>query len=252
MMKETKKFEILTSFGCPHHCTFCVSSASVGFRRFALKPVVEALEKAKNEFDIEEVCPQDDTFAEDPTRVKDFGERLKAMGLSFRFSIHARTSSFTDELAEELAKLGVYQIAFGVETASDRLLKMLKKNATVGDAYRASEVCKKYNIKFFVFIIVALPTQTEEDYECTLKFIQETKPEGVIVSYFTPFPSTKLFDYCVQNKYMAHCAPFQRTPKLNNIDYDMASYYQRKMEELAPLNKEGIHRGSNLDVSLKP
>jgi anaerobic magnesium-protoporphyrin IX monomethyl ester cyclase len=252
IIKETKKFEIFTSFGCPHSCAFCVSSESIKFRQFALKPVIETLVKAKSEFDIEEVFPQDETFAENPARVRDFREKLKDKGLSFRFGIQARTSSFTDELADELKKLGVYQVAFGVETASERLLKMLKKNATVADAFGASEICKRFHIEFHVFIIVALPTQTKEDYECTLEFIRETKPDGVIVSHFTPFPGTKLFEYCIQNKYITRCVLFQSSPRLNKIDYDMALHYQKKMEELVPLNREEIGQGPSLDVFMKP
>jgi len=79
-------------------------------------------------------------------RVRDFRKRLKDKGLSFLFSIQARTSSFTEELADELKQLGVHQAAFGVETASERLLKMLNKNAKIEHAFRASEVCKKFDV----------------------------------------------------------------------------------------------------------
>jgi len=192
---------------------------------------------------------------------------LNERKLNLHFTVSALTSLFRYKTAEEFNRIGVTEAWFGAETASDRLLAFLNKNSNVHDARRASKLCKEHSIPFCIYLIVGLPTQIEKDYEITVDFVRQTEPDQVIVSYFTPYPGSTLFAYCLENGYMPKNLGFERYLQaddhiagtgekvfsgLNNIDYDLARYYKHKIEQtVASNNRMKKIRMIPLDANLK-
>lgn len=266
ILKQTKTYEIFTTFGCPFHCAFC-SKTFCGVRKFPLEMVMDSLTTAKCDFGIENIVIWDEVFSLNHTRLVEFRKKLNERELNLNFIVSAHTSLFRYKTAEEFNRIGVTEAWFGVETASDRLLAFLNKISSVHDAQGASKLCKECGIPFCIYLIVGLPTQIEKDYEMTVDFVRQTEPDKVIVSYFTPYPGSTLFTYCLENGYMPKNWGFERYLQaddqiagtsekvfsgLNNIDYDLARYYKHKIEQtVASNNKMKKIRTIPLDVNLK-
>ena len=248
IIRKSKTYELLTSFGCPYACSFCSSDSAIGFKMFKPDVIVDALEKAKETYEIENVFLWDNTFTTSLKRIKILRKKIEERNLKFRFNVQARTSNFTDTIAEELKRLGVSNIAFGVESGSNRMLRFLNKRSTVEDTIQSAALCKKHGIAFEMFLMVGLPNQTTEDYDSTVELVQLVKPQKVYVSYFIPYPGSKMFDYCIKNDFMPDNWSFHRYfQKENNsggekyqrifaglkkVDYEKAIYYQNKIENV--------------------
>jgi MiaB-like tRNA modifying enzyme len=80
-----------------------------------------------------------------------------------------------------------------VQAGSDRILNDMKRGHTAGTF---KDVVKKFRAKFPKFtistdIIVGFPTETDEDFEETIKLLKETEPDIVNLSRYSQRPGTK-------------------------------------------------------------
>ena len=80
-----------------------------------------------------------------------------------------------------------------VQSGSDKILKDMGRTHTIKDF---KEIVKQFRKEFHNFnidtdIIVGYPTETEEDFQETLKLIKEIKPEVLNISMFSSRPNTK-------------------------------------------------------------
>ncbi len=245
-MRETKMFSVIGSLGCPFKCNYCATTRSPAY--IPVELVVGSIAEAQEKYGVEWVTFLDDTFTYSLKKLRKFHDLVRRQGLTFEYmEVKTRVDCFTEEIAEELAGMGVEEISFGVETASPRLLKFLDKGCTLEDNYRAAEICHKNGLSMRVNLMYGLPTQDKEDYEITQKFVEDCEPSSVTPFYFTPFPGTGLFQYCVQNGYLPEQPEnwsydnfmdldmnnrdfkgWKHTKGiLKNIDYDMAEHYYK-------------------------
>ncbi len=244
-IRSAKLHFILTSMGCPFSCSYC---ASQPYKPFNLRDVVNEIAHFVTHHGVERIVIHDDTFGLNLARIKKFRKLLKEMNVAPEFSLQMRTSCFSEAFAEEFSALGVTELGFGIETASEKLLKFINKQATVEDAYRSMEISKQYGLFPKINLLYGLPTQDREDYEDTFKFVRDVRPEAIFQYLFTPIPGSALYQYCIENGYMPddlsfdnylHIDPTKRDFKgyfghagiLKKVDYAMASHYMNAIEQ---------------------
>ena len=245
-LKFSKMLDILTTVGCPFDCHFCGTSRDV--ISFPMELVVSKIKELTKHYGIEYIRFLDDTFTFNANRLMGFHKLIKESGFEFQYFLQARVNCFNEDIADILTDIGVDDIVFGVETASQRLLNFLNKKISVKEIYKVSDICRRKNIAFKVNIMIGIPTQSKEDYEHTFKFIKECLPEAININYFIPFPGTSLYDYCVDNNHMPDNGSFDDylfleqdlagnreatriSGILKNVDYDMADEYYKKITD---------------------
>jgi B12-binding domain/radical SAM domain protein len=121
-------------------------------------------------------------------------------------------------------------LIFGAQTGSDRLLRVLRRNHTVGDAYRAAEAIAHGGLTPVVDLIFGLPGERAEDVAATLRLMQDLVALGAVLHThtFMPLPGTPL----------EHAPPGRVDPALHPLLDRLASEGHqigqwRKQEELA-------------------
>lgn len=200
-LAEGGTIDLFTSVGCPFHCAFCSKTRERPLL-LPLEPAVDYLARAREEHGIQRAEIWDEIFAMNPARLARFRDLLARQGLGLRFTSFAHAALFNDEIAALLAEIGVDDLWFGLETASPRLLRFLEKGFTVEQAEAAAHCCRRHGLPFKVYAMAGLPTQTHEDYEVTLGFLQRTRPEDVSVTFFMPFPGSPLLRFCIEQGHM--------------------------------------------------
>jgi radical SAM superfamily enzyme YgiQ (UPF0313 family) len=95
--------------------------------------------------------------------------------------------------------MGCYQLGFGVESGSPRVLEFYRKNATVEQVERAFRWCHELGILPHAFIMLGAPEETVADMQMTYELIRRIKPRGWIVYTTTPFPENDLYSYALMN-----------------------------------------------------
>lgn len=99
--------------------------------------------------------------------------------------------SFTPELCNQLAYSGCIAISGGLEVASDRLLKLMKKGVSVDQVARVTRAFSDAGILVHAYLMYGFPTQTVQDTVDALEYVRQLFAEGCIQSgYFHRFACT--------------------------------------------------------------
>ena len=110
--------------------------------------------------------------------------------MAFRCFGHANT--MTEEFAGLLADSGCVEVAFGAESASQKILDIANKGTKVERIYEFIEnvICTGMSVK--AFFVIGLPGETEETFKETYDFIKRHRSE---CSYSFDFDLTVFFPY---------------------------------------------------------
>ena len=71
-----------------------------------------------------------------------------------------------------MKRAGVHTIAYGLESASERVLKIIKKKTSLSQLEKAISLAQKYEIEVEVFSLYGLPGETFAEARQTLEFVR--------------------------------------------------------------------------------
>ncbi len=92
--------------------------------------------------------------------------------------------SFNPALCQQLADSGCIAISGGLEVASDRLLKLMKKGVSVAQVARVTKAFTDAGILVHAYLMYGFPTQTVQDTVDALEYVRQLFAEGCIQSGF--------------------------------------------------------------------
>ena len=92
--------------------------------------------------------------------------------------------SFTPELCELLADSGCIAVSGGLEVASDRLLKLMKKGVSVDQVARVTHAFSATGILVHAYLMYGFPTQTVQDTVDALEYVRQLFAADCIQSAF--------------------------------------------------------------------
>lgn len=111
------------------------------------------------------------------------------------FNMTAIPGILDKQILDELSNAGCTNIDYGVETGSDRLLRLLKRPTNRKLILRSVKETISSGIIPFTWWMTGLPSEGKEDLEETLKLIKKTVELGAIPKWVTPLiilPNTEL------------------------------------------------------------
>jgi radical SAM superfamily enzyme YgiQ (UPF0313 family) len=198
--------QVLSGFGCPNQCTFCVASTLRNYFKGEVKtPTGLCLEIAQlqQKNGINAFYIIDDLFTLNKQKVKEFCLLIKDYGLSW--GCNSRVNTLDEETIKLMRQAGCIQLDFGVERGSDRALAELKKGITVEQIKKTFKLCHKYKIRSFANFLVNIPKETKQDWLDIEKLIKEIKPTITCVNVYQYYegcalgpesqPSKELMDW---------------------------------------------------------
>ncbi len=92
--------------------------------------------------------------------------------------------TFNESLCELLARSGCIAVTGGLEVASDRLLKKMKKGVDVAQVARVTSTFSKYNIMVHAYLMFGFPTQTDQETIDSLEIVRQLFENNCIQSAF--------------------------------------------------------------------
>jgi radical SAM superfamily enzyme YgiQ (UPF0313 family) len=92
--------------------------------------------------------------------------------------------SFSRDLCQALADSGCIAISGGLEVASDRLLKLMKKGVSVEQVARVTRAFADAGILVHAYLMYGFPTQTVQDTVDALEYVRQLFEAGCIQSGF--------------------------------------------------------------------
>ena len=156
--KKKRMAYMLPIRGCPNYCTYCSNPVwkleKPWIRQRSPKNIAEEVNYLYGR-GIREIYLRSDTFNVDIKwclEVCSEIEKLHLKGMTFQCNL--RADKLNDELAKKLSEIHVWLVHIGLESANDRVLKGIGKNATQADNIRTLELLKKYQIKVYGFLML--------------------------------------------------------------------------------------------------
>jgi anaerobic magnesium-protoporphyrin IX monomethyl ester cyclase len=169
---------IIFSKGCNRCCTFCSDVVlSNPYRcREASHVVREIKIHLKRYSNIDTFRLNDLSFNANWKFIDEFCNRVIAQDLRIKWYGQAQVrNDMNAGMLLKMRKAGCTQFSLGLESFSDRVLSMMRKGYTAQDAVRFLKASKDAGIDNHIAIIVGYPGETEEDFDITLKYINENK-----------------------------------------------------------------------------
>ncbi len=183
----------VTSRGCPNTCAFCCNfmfGKKIRFRH--LDNVIDELSLIKSKYGVRNFIFYDDTMTLNKNRVKEMSTRFKELDIRFRANGTVRVND--PEVYEDLYAAGCRNIAFGVETGSQELLRKMKKHTTVEQIKKAIKNAKAAGLIVKVFLIVGFPGETYQTIQETADLMLECRPHQYTLFNFVSFPGCDVWN----------------------------------------------------------
>ena len=183
---------MIISRGCPFHCTFCYKISGKTYRIRSPKSVIRELEILIHRYGVKEVLFIDDNFTLKNKWVMDLCSRIIKGKLDITWSCLGRVAPLSDDMLQMMRQAGCLRMDIGIETGTERLLKLIRKGVTRKDIQDGVTQIGKSGIKTTCFFIVGLPTETLEEARETIRFARNLDLTYAAFSAYSPFPGTEL------------------------------------------------------------
>jgi len=181
---------IITSRGCSMNCAFCVSGALKSKAKFRNAESVEIEIKELVDLGVNEVRVQDDNLFVSPY-FYDIVDIFRRNNIKWRAS--ARINNVDRNKLNAAYQAGCREIGYGIESADDRVLKKLRKNISIQDAYHKIRLTKDAGINVRLFFMINTPGENENTADKNIEFISKTQASMVTNTIFNAFPGTDIY-----------------------------------------------------------
>lgn len=152
------------------------------------------MEYLVTKFDVGSVFFLDDNFSLDREWVISLCKEVKERQLDVRWAAQVKLNHIDKQMLKEMKSSGCETLCFGVESGSDRILKILKKGITVREIKRSCRMIKEEGMFTTCFFMIGCPTETMEEIEETFDLALEIDPDLIQVAFFTPYPGSPIFE----------------------------------------------------------
>ncbi|KAF0216538.1 MAG: radical SAM domain-containing [Geobacteraceae bacterium] len=228
---------IISSRGCPYHCTYCDRSVfNRGFRFNSPAYIVEHLNYLHRDFGIRHVFFYDDLFTFDRSRVEEFCRLMVDKKVPVTYNCIARLEHVDRELVDLLTRSGCWQVNFGIESGDPEVLKKHRKFMDLDDMQKKLGMIKESGMRVKGLFMLGLPGEDDVAIRHTIDYALSLPLDEINVTKFTPFPGAPIF-----KKIREHGEFTEEWPAMNCLNFVFVPHGMTK-ERLEELYDEFIRR----------
>lgn len=193
---------IVSSRGCPQQCTFCDRAVfGNNYRVRSAQNVLGEFDELVDKYGAKEIRFFDDCFALDRARVYKICSSLAKRKTLIPWTCLTTVGSVNKDLLKAMKTSGCWQVLFGLESADEEMLKVLKKGVTLQQNINAVKWAKEAGLSVRADFIVGTPGETKESLEKTLQFAVNARLDYAHFNKFVPYPGTELYEGLTQKGY---------------------------------------------------
>jgi len=187
---------VFTSRGCPYRCIYCQHMFGRRIRYRSPEGVLAQVRHLVDTYGVREIHFEDDSFNVDMERAKRIFDLLAEAGLGLRiaFPNGVRADRVDEPFMAKAKAAGVYSIAFGIESASPRILSMIHKSLSMEAVTAAIDLADRYDIWSIGFFMLGFPSETRAEMEQTIDFAARSRLTTASIHSVIPLPATPLWD----------------------------------------------------------
>lgn len=215
--------------GCPYRCTFCASPvvwtrSNLRYRNtdavieemkcvknywrdpvdYSIlsqntKPKAELLKDAVRLQDNAVVYFVDDVFTLKKKHCMEIMQKMIDNNLQIPWKCESRADNIDQDIADKMAEAGCVRVKVGVESGSERILKIMKKDETKEEIKQGIRCLQKAKIPVTAHMLTGFPEETDEDLQQSIDFAHELKADYYSLSILTPYFGTEVYKSAKEN-----------------------------------------------------
>ncbi|MCX7956841.1 MAG: radical SAM protein [Endomicrobia bacterium] len=186
-----KKFAtILTAYGCPFKCSFCI----IGTLPYKLRSKENVIAELKyiNSLGIKEVFFLDQTFGAHKKYYYELCKDIVNRKLKIEWFCFSRVDVVDRDFLLLMKAAGCHTIIFGIESGDDTILNNYRKGYNTKQIKEVIDYCKKIKIETVGTFILGLPNETKTTILKTLRFIKKLPLDYASFNVAVPRAGTEL------------------------------------------------------------
>jgi|CXWL01.1.fsa_nt_gi radical SAM superfamily enzyme YgiQ (UPF0313 family) len=194
---------LIMQLGCPFSCRFCSGRLSPSFRLTRIRSIDSVLEEIKQiyqDYGYRGLMMYDDEINVNPNMIQDMyaiAALQNKLGIDFRLRGFIKANLFNDEQAIAMKEAGFKEMCVGFESGAPRILKNIKKQATVEQNTRCLEIAKRYGLRVKSFTSIGHPGESEETIQQTHDWLISSEVDDFDTTIISTFPGTPYYDDAV-------------------------------------------------------
>lgn len=198
-------FRFFTSRGCMHNCYFCYNKAyhHRKYRANSAKNVIKEIDYARSLFGFNSIQFGDDDFLIDKDRAREIFNELYKRKIQVEW-FQTKETNLSENLIPYFLKTKSKEIGIGIESGSERILKLTNKKISLKRLVNIKRILTKCGIKTSHGFMIGFPFETDEDLKESVRLAKKLKKidpgTRMGVSIFVPYPGTELYTY-IKSKY---------------------------------------------------
>jgi len=201
--KKERFAPVITSRGCPIGCTFCTAHCVWGkkYRKRSVPYIISELWDLKHKYGVEEIMFEDDNLTLDKKRAKQLFKEMEVQKFVWDTPNGVSPWTLDEEMLLLMKASGCYRVNMAIESASTRVRQeVIKKPLDIVYATKMIQFCQKINLDVGIFLVIGMPTETEEERQLSYDFC---KSQGIYfphISIATPYPGSDLYKQLYDEK----------------------------------------------------
>ncbi len=163
------------SRGCLGRCSFCKNyRLAPGYRSKSAEIIFKELSFLKNNYGINDFTVCDNLMNGNIRQLEEVCRLIIKNNLQVKWSgqISPRIQ-MQEYLFSQMRLAGCTKVQVGVESGSEKVLKLMKKPYTPQIAANNLKAAKKGGLETEIFLLVGFPGETERDFQQTVKFVKK-------------------------------------------------------------------------------
>lgn len=191
---------MITSRGCPFRCGFC-TIRQVSYINRPVDGILDEIEYLIRGEGFTRINFADGLFFAQRNRVMKIMDGIEERGLKFEWKGSCRPETFSRWSQGEIERVvdnGLVAVNTGIESGSDRMLKLMQKDAVAKDALDLSELTGKYGIELTMYFLMGLPGETAPDLRASIehyhRLMERNQKVRLFQNFYQPIPGAPMYD----------------------------------------------------------
>jgi anaerobic magnesium-protoporphyrin IX monomethyl ester cyclase len=238
---------IVTSRGCTAGCKYCIKHVTYQYSVRVRSPenIMEEL-WLLHELGIHNIHMYADLFTVSRDQVVGLCKLIIEKGLKLRWTCNSRVDYVDEEMLQLMGKAGCWMISWGIESASEEILRRARKGAYPDKVERALRWSKGAGIGNWGYFIIGLPGETEETIRQTINFAKRLPLDLALFHIAAPYPGTPFFLDVIENGW------FRPGTAWEEVDMDRSTVLDYRETGLTAERLEYWQKRATREWALRP
>lgn len=228
---------LISSRGCNGNCNYCSTPVFFGkWRNKDAKSLVNEINYLVQECKTKKIMILDDNFTVDNKRVEKLCLEIKKRNIKVKLGCLSSIRNYNYDLFKTMYDVGFRWIHFGIESGSNRILKLMSKDMDINYIKQVINEVKKIGFRVRTSYILDYPTQTTEELVSTMNLICDLSTDEIRLHFLARKLGTPIYKEGEINQYIHSSKSKTLTTEENELinklleDMDIKGYKILKEE----------------------